>query len=370
MNVVSAVTKLSMGLMVVAVLAPGCGFIADKDRIVVAKMDGKDITRGELMKIIRDMPDEERPLIQNKGDLLRALNNHIDDRIKAELAATLHAESKIEVSRDVARAAYFQAHPEFASAYLVQDPSQLGMTQADIEAVKASVEFGIDDEEEKLLREEAVAFKMMEAVDTKALTITVEDIRREYELRKPFLIQYEYIEFIAMVFPLELPDAIDRAALARQRLDNGEKFDDVLGELLRVNPNYGIRSAAQNDPATPKFRAFWQTAHGAHVGQILGPVILPEHEDVGIDAEGKQVARRVPAAYVVLEVVEHEPERLKTFDEAAQEVGTALLRKFVMDQLRAQHGVEVYEDKLPDPAGFGDQYKDSMIDTGRPVAVE
>ena len=41
-----------------------------------------------------------------------------------------------------------------------------------------------------------------------------------------------------------------------------------------------------------------------------------------------------------------------------------------MDQLRAQHGVEVYPDKLPDPAGFGDQYKDSMIDTGRPVALE
>ncbi len=363
-------TRFSVILAAAALLSPGCGFIADKDRIVVAKMDGQNITRGDLAKLLRDMPDDERPLIQNKGDLLRALNAHIDAKIKAELAAKLHSEGKIDVDREVARASYLQKHPEFATAYLVQDPSQLGMTAGDIEAVKASVEFGIDDEVELLMREEAVAFKMHEAVDTKALSLTADDIRREYEARKPTLVKHEDIEFIAMVFPVEAPDAIDQAARARQRLDNGEKFDDVLSELMRTDPNAGINSALENNPASEKFRAFWQTAHGAKVGQILGPVVLPEHEEFRPGQDGKLVARRMPAAYVVFEVLAHEPQRLKTFEEAAQEVGTELLRKFVMDQLRAQHGVEVYEDKLPDPAGFGDQYKDSMIDTGRPVAQE
>jgi hypothetical protein len=348
----------------------GCGFVADKDRIVVATLDGENITRGDLTKILREMPDEERPLIQNKGDLLRALNGYIDEQIKADLAAELYAEGKINVDREVARASYLQAHPEFASAYSIHDPTQLGMTRNEVEAVKASVEFGIDDEVEKLLRDEAVAYEMHEAVNTHALNLTAEDIRREYDARKNTLIKYETLEFIAMVFPVDTPDAEDQAVRARRRLDAGETFDDVLAELMRTNPDAGIQPVMQNDPTNERFRAFWQTAHGADVGQILGPLVLPEHRDVGQDEDGRVVTRIVPPAYVVLKVVAHEPERLKTFEEAAQDIGTSLLRRFVMDQLRADHGVEVYEDKLPDPAGFGDQYKDSMIDTGRPVAQE
>ncbi len=366
----SNVALFAVGAALLAAALAACGFIADKDRIVVAVMDGKDITRGDLTKLIHDMPDEERPLIQNKGDLLRALNRHIDDRIKQALAVELSAAGKISVSRDTARAVYLQAHPEFAAAFRVQDPSQLGMTQADVEAVKAAVEFGIDDEEEKMLREEALAFKMHEAMQSGTVTMTREEVQAEYESRKATLVKFEFIEFIGMLFPLDRPGAIEQAANARQRLNAGEKFDDVLSELMRANPNAGIRSAAQNDPASERFVAFWQTAHGAEVGQILGPVILPEHEDVGVGEDGKPLARRVPAAYVVFEVLTHEPERLKTFDEAANEVATMILRRKVLEQLRAQHGVEVYPDKLPDPAGFGDQYKNSMIDTGKSAPVE
>lgn len=356
------------GLALLAGTLVACGFVADKDLIVVAKIDGEEITRGDLTKLIRDMPDDERPLIQNKGDLVRTLNRHIDDRIKAELSAQLSSEGKITASRDTARAVYLQKHPEFAAAYHVQDPSQLGMTQADVEAVKASVEFGIDDEVEKMLREEALAYMMHEAMQGGTVAMTREEVQREYELREETLIKYEFIDFIGMMFPVSAPNAIEQAAKARERLNAGEKFDDVLSELARSNPDVGGRMAAEND-GNERFKAFWQTAHGAQVGQILGPVILPEHDDVGI-VDGKEVVRRVPAAYVVLEVLAHEPERLKTFEEAGNELATAILRRKVLEQLRAQHGVEVYPDKLPDPAGFGDQYKEQMIDTGMPGPIE
>ncbi|MCI0479352.1 hypothetical protein L0Y59_02300, partial [Candidatus Uhrbacteria bacterium] len=272
-----------MVALTVALVA--CGFVADKDLIVVGKMDGEEITRGDLKKLIRDMPDDERPLIQNKSDLLRTLNGHINDRIKAELAAELSSEGKITASRDVARASYLQKHPEFASAYLVQDPTQLGMTQADVEAVKASVEFGIDDEVERILREEALAYKMVEAMQNGTVTMTREEVQAEYERRKETLVKPEFIDFIGMLFPVAAPNAIEQAAKARERLDAGEKFDDVLSELMRTNADAGIRSEAEND-GNERFRAFWQTAHGAQVGQILGPVILPEHDDVGL-VDGK-----------------------------------------------------------------------------------
>jgi hypothetical protein len=347
-----------------------CGFVADKDLIVVAKVDGKNITRGDLRKLLRDMPDDERPLIQNKSDLLRTLNRHIDDTIKAGLAAQLSSEGKITASRDAARAAYLQKHPEYAAAFQVRDPSQLGMTPGEVEAVKASVEFGIDDEVDKMLREEALGFKMYEAMQSGTVTMTREEVQAEFDLRKDMLVKYEFIDFIGMIFPVSSPGAMEQAARARERIDAGEKFDNVLGELLRTDPNAGIRSEAHNDPSIERFKAFWQTAHGTQVGQILGPVILPEHDDVGPDENGQTVVRRVPAAYVVLEVLAHEPERLKTFDEAASELATAILRRKVLEQLRAQHGVEVYPDKLPDPAGFGDQYKNQMIDTGQPVGAQ
>src|SRR6056297_564145 len=45
--------------------AAGCGSIADKDRIRVARLDDTYITRGDLKELISDMPDKERPNIRN-----------------------------------------------------------------------------------------------------------------------------------------------------------------------------------------------------------------------------------------------------------------------------------------------------------------
>ncbi len=347
----------------------GCGFIAEKDRIVVARLDGKNITRGNLDKYIHDLPDEERPLIQSKADLLDTLNTWINDQVKAKLADQLHKEGKINVSRDIAREMYFQKHPEFRMAAQIKDPTQLEMTQGDLTAIQSEIEFGTDDEVERLMREEALKYKVYEAIQNKSIQITPEDVQREYERRKNELIQYEYIEFIALQFPLGMPDAIERAAAARRRIDAGEKFDDVLRPYLEADKNFGIPGALQNDPAATRFRTFWETAHGATVGQIIGPILMPEHDEYKLDPQTKQpVQQKRPAAQLILEVTKHEPERIKTFEEAANDLATGIAKQRVLERIRAEHGVEVYPEKLPDPAGVGDQYKPFMIDTGKPAA--
>ena len=89
-------------------LFAGCGQITDKDRIKVAKIGDKYITRGEIFRIIRDMPDTQRPMIRNRSDLLRVLNQYIDSRIKLPLGQHLAEEGKIEVPREVARETFFQ----------------------------------------------------------------------------------------------------------------------------------------------------------------------------------------------------------------------------------------------------------------------
>jgi hypothetical protein len=351
-------------------VAAGCGFIADKRRIVIAKMDGKNITRGDLEKYIRDLPDEERPLIQTKADSLETLNSWINDRIKGTLAAQLKKEGKIEVSRDAARERYFQKHPDYRSAYQVQDPSVLEMTQGDLAAVKAEIEFGTDEEVERLLRDEALKYKIYEAIQNKTVTLTADDVHREYDRRKDELIQPEYIEFIALQLPLMMPDAIARAADARRRIDSGEKFDDVVQPYFAQDANFAYKGALQNDPSAARFKSFWETAHGASVGQIIGPVLMPEHDEYTLDPQTQQSVKRTrPAAQLVLEVTKHEAERPKTFEEAANELAGSLARQRVLDRIRAEHGVEIYVEKLYDPAGIGDQYKDSMINTGKPVAT-
>lgn len=345
----------------------GCGYIADKDRIVIAKLDGKSITRGDLEKVIREMPDDERPLIQSKGDLLRTLNKYIDDQIKQALSEELFAEGKISVPREAAREAYLQKHPEYRAAMQIQDPTQLDMTQGQVEAVKAEVEFGTDEEMQRLLGEQAVTYKMQQALQNRELSITPEEIQREYDVLKRQLIKPEYVEFKAIRFPQDMPNAIEKAAQARRRIQSGERFDDVLASYMKQDPSLGMQTGLENDPRQPRFEAFWRTVHGAEVGQVYGPVLLPAHQQVGHDAQGKQVVRQYPAAFVVIQVVAHEAERQQTLEEATNAVAASILRRKVMERLREAHGVEVYPDKLPNPAGFGDQYKDLTIDTGQPA---
>ena len=348
---------------VLSVVSSGCGYIADKDRIVVATLNGEPIRRGDLAEVIRKMPDEARPLIQNKGDLLRFLNKYIDDQIKAELSKQLKAEGKIQIDRNLARQRYFEKYPDYRSVSQIRNPAALQMTTGDIAAIKAEIEFGIDDEEEILLREEALRYKIQEAVQTRAVSITEDEIKREYNTSKTELVKFESIEIIAIQFFVG-PGAIEQAAEARHRLDRGEPFDDVLATYMELNPAMGMRSALENNPASVKYRSFWDRVSGSEVGQQFGPVFMPERQQFSEAEDGTTQMQTIPPVYLVLEVIDHSPASPMTVDQARPVITSSLLKRKVTELLRAEHGVEVYPDNLPRPEGFGDQYKDQMIKTG------
>src|SRR5690349_19638712 len=93
-------TILGFALLLPILLgAAGCGLIADQSLIVVAKLDGKNITRGMLDDLIYDMDDKERPNIRTRQDYLRVLNQYIDQEIKIPLGQEMAAKGEIKIDR-------------------------------------------------------------------------------------------------------------------------------------------------------------------------------------------------------------------------------------------------------------------------------
>ena len=366
-RIVFRTLKLAAALLLIALpLSIGCGLIADKDRIVVARIGDDSITRGDIDRILRNMPDDERPIIQNKWDLQRMLNSYLDDRLKDQIAEELVEEGKISVTREAARDNYLAANPDYAQVYEIKDPTQLGMTPQDIAAVKAEIEFGIDDVQKEMLREAAMQYLLREGVESGTLFVTDEEFEEEYALRKRELINFEAIDFIAIRFPVEVPDAVARAGELRRMIDSGRPFEEVAAAVQEQNPNLIFESTFENNPAKQQFRTFWDAAHGAQEGAVLGPIFLPQHDLLGMDADGQVRVIEQPGAQLVLKVLEHRPERPKTLEEAKPQLASEILYRKLLNRLRQQHRVEVYEDQLPDPSGVGGQYRDQMIDTGLP----
>lgn len=349
-------TKRLLVIATLLVLAAGCGMLTDKDRIKIAKLRDQFITRGDLFRIIRETPDDERPHIQNKGDLLRVLQVHIDERIKQELGKQLQAESKITVNRDTAKEQYFQLHKDenYREIYTLEDPSAVGMTKVDLDIVKEEIETGIDRLMEKMLGDAAVMYRAKEAAQSGAIQITDEDVQKEYNLRKDSLVKFEWMRFKAVRFPLDIPNAETEAANVRRRLDAGETFDAIYKEFQDKNPQTVVESEIENNPGLQKFTGFWNNASGANQGDILGPVFLPAYQMMGRDPNGKTIVYEMPDAYLVLRVEEHKSETTMSLDEAKMSIALPIIITKTMDLLRKENAVEIYEDKIPEPEPYND----------------
>jgi len=350
------------------VFLAGCGRITDKDRIVVAKIGEKNITRGDLFRIIRETPDTERPMIRNRSDMLRVLNQHIDSRIKLPLGQQLAKEGKIDVPREVARETFFQESGDdeemLRQSWAMEIPPPgvvtplmevYGLTPELLQFNKDNVEEGTDRVLKKLLGERAVEYLAGEAFKEGRITLTPEEIEREYQFMKEQLVRYEEISFVGVKFPSTLADASAQAAQVRERLNGGESFDAILAEYAEKDKQeqvgYIIQSDIQNNPTLEKFRGFWSAASGVEAGAIVGPVYLPAYQQIIEDKEGRKVAVNMPDAYLIFRVIEHHPQRELSLDEARLLVAAPLLKAKMMHLLRDENGVEVYEDKLPDPGG-------------------
>lgn len=366
-----ACRRMGAGLLLAALLGclmPGCGWLADEDRIVVAELDGEPITRGALFQLIREMDDNQRPEIRNRGDYLRVLNNYIDEEIKRPLGQDL--DQKLEQAhRDALR---FQAREEvfernkdfnFREVYAMEVPADgvatpamqtYDITARGLQNMKDLIEDQTDVVYERLLGNLAVGLMGQQAFEAQQVTITPEEIQREYALNQEQYQTFERLVFRAVLFP-PTPDGAKEAAAFRTRLDGGVSFEDLFAECAAADSCRVIESEIENNPAIARFRGFWENAAGAEPGAVLGPIFLPMFRKAPkADESGKPDENFMPDVYLVLKVLERHAPAPMTLEEVLKspEHARALLLPLctarMMDRLRQDHGVKVFEDKLPE----------------------
>lgn len=350
-----------------SLLFAGCGQITDKDRIVIAELDGEPIRRGDLRRLIRDMDDDERPIIRNKGDLLRVLNKHIDDTLLDTIVARLRGEKVISVDREQAREIYFGRNPDDRRIYALEseedlEKSELGISVGQLNAFKADMEFDIDHVEDSLYRQAALNHVTAEALEEGAIEVTEEELRNEYQYMKDRLFYFERIGFVGVRFPTSLPEAARAAASVRQRYDDGMSFEDIVEYYHDLDPKLVVQSMIENNPSLDRFQSFWQKASGKQEGEVVGPVYMAAYSQAERKPDGSVEVVEHPASYVVFQVVESVPMRQKTFEEAQQEIVPVVARRKMMRKLREDHGVKVIEENLPDPARYGAPKEGEFID--------
>jgi hypothetical protein len=340
--------------VVFLVAGMGCGLIAEKDQIKVAKLNDRYITRGDLARVIREMAPEDRPTIRNKGDLLRVLSNYLDEQIKRALAAQLESANKIYAPREAAEQQFDVAHPEYRDSLRMQNPEDYELSKADVEFLKSERELGIEKMRQAMLADAALTYQATEALRKGEIQITEGEYAREYKLRQDELKKFEAVGFVGIWFPASWPEAAAQAARVREHLDSGANFDEVVAEFRAQNPALVLEATIENDPNAESFVGFWRAASGAQPGNIIGPVFLPSFARVGVSDEGQPITQQLPEAYLVLKVLRHRPETVKTLEEAKPDLIGNIVIGNMMERLREENGVEIYDDKLPDPSFEGE----------------
>lgn len=357
---VTSVTRLAFITGLPLLIGAGCGEIVNTDRDVVATLDGKNITRGEIEGLIYDMPDDERPIIRSRRDYLRVLNQYIDRKIKIPLGQQMASEGKIEIDREMARERYFQSAGDKEEQYRhmwaipTPEPGQeselmkvYNLRAEDFRAVKNIIEQETDIIVDELQGEAAVQQLALQAFQAGELTLDPEALKLEYELNKENLQTYEGMTFLGLQFQADDPNASSEATKVRERLDAGEDFDTVLAEYLARDMKYGIESDIENNPSVSRFQTFWDQASGVQEGDIVGPVFMPEYSRMRQGPDGQATQETVPSSYLVFRVMDYRPARTLSLEEATPMLAGPIAFAEMMKILREQHGVQIFEDKLP-----------------------
>jgi hypothetical protein len=338
-------------LATVAAILAGCGSLIDQDLIRIAKIKDRYITRGDFDQMLRDLPDDERPIIKNKGDIQRVLRSYIDDEIKQDLAKQLEQEGKISVPREQAAQLFDAQNPEFLQMINATNLEEYQLLPQDIEVMKVQRENGIDKLHRKLLGEAAVGYRIEQAVQNGTLNVTPAELQEEYKLRKDEFVNFEQILFVGVRFMGDERQAHAQAAQVMERIKNGEAFEAIVEQYRAANPDTVIEAGIENNPNLIKFRGFWQQVSGAQEGEIRGPVFMPPSQRVD-ELTGEAV--EMPGGVMVLKVIAHTPEQTMTLEEAANLLAAPILYAKMMKQLNQEYKVEIYDDKLPDPTFLAD----------------
>jgi hypothetical protein len=358
-----------IALALVLGITAGCGKLIDKNNLRVAVVDGEPITRGELYQYIRSFPENERPQIMNQGDLLMVLNRMIDERLKAGLVEQYGEEMKGLYTEDMAREEFFRSlgdeQEQYRAVWQMEVPSDgkptplmevYGLTPESMTAMKQHIEERTRARYLRSRGDEVLGMLTAQAMQKGELTIDDKALELEYKFRQNELKRREIITVLGLRFPPS-PDGATAAAEARKAVDAGADFAAMVEEARAKDASTVFQGTLQNDLANQDFRSFWEQASGAAVGSVLGPLFLPETQQVAVSQNGQQRAVNMPPAYLVCRVEEREDERVLTLEESRRILAPPLLVAEMVRRLREEHGVEIYEENLSSPGDFEDNVK-------------
>jgi hypothetical protein len=360
--------RVTSYVLVIAVFASvlftsGCGIIADKDRKRIAKLRNEYITRGDLKKVLRDLPDDQRPRIETKDDVKKALEDYLDRRIKKELGANLKAEGRIHQPREEAEAQFAREYPEFQID--IPNPEDYGIAGSS-KALEEERQSMIDRIQERMLGERAVDARIREAKAQGSLIVTKEELEAEFNEHKADLNTMEKADIRGIWFEAAAANANEEASAIRARLDAGEKFDDIANTFP---PDRVFSAELENNPRYPKFSSFWLAALGAAPGTIVGPLPIPSPRLALKDAQGLVAPRELPDILLIARIEESEPSRPMSFEEAMPYLQPRIEYRKTMEALYKEYGREIYDDNLEDPALFAPSSSSKPLAGPRKPAV-
>ncbi len=266
----------------------GCGIVGDKDRIPMARMGENVITRGDFSMALRKLPPEQKPIIRTKGDVRSALNDYIDDQIKALEAERLEAAGEVDVDPRIAEQRFFAEHPDIMDVRGVTDVNTLpvAITPVELENLKQSIEEGIARTRRELLRENAMRHLVIQAFQTNRFEISEAEWEREYKIQKSGLFHPPRATVKALAIAAVNDEAAAIAAEFRQRVDRGEAFNDVFDEYVADAKGTALETEMVYDPAAPHLRSFWESVNGIAPGSLFGPVTIASQVITVEDALG------------------------------------------------------------------------------------
>lgn len=309
--------------LAVFVLMSSCGFIADKDRIKIAMLNGKPITRGDFDKVLREMSPKERPLIRTKGDMLKAVQDYLDRRVREQNAEELVAANRLHVPRELAEAVLRINDPEVFIK--IENPEDYKMKEEDLKYFEQEKEIRIDEMVKDLEAEQGVYLRIEQAVAENTIAISDKEYADEFEVRKAQLKHPERVAFTGVLIPGDSSEVRGASTELAKKLKAGASPREFVNGPTPLPGAAIVEAELENDPMKIKFAPFWQQASGANVGDVIGPIFIQGWTEATQDAQGKVTQRPYPDGMLVCVVTGRTEEMPKTLDESKPELQRNIL---------------------------------------------
>jgi len=362
-----------MMLLPLAAVVFSCAQLADRNNVRVAKVDGEYITRADFHDYIRSFPEMTRPKINNTADMLAVLNRMVDGRVKAQyvdpvIMSKLNDEQRAGLLAETearARETFFLRLGDQAEQMRAvwemeipanDQPTELmnvyGLTADSLRETQAFIREQSAIIQRELLADQAVTILAGQALQAGEIAVDPKALELEFAFQRENLVLPESVTFTGIRIAVREPGSAEKAKAVRQRLDSGESFDLIAQGFRAQTPESVTQNTLQRSEASQSFEEFWNAIGTAAPGDTAGPILMPSYQQMAVDASGQQRPMQVAETYMIVRVDAREPERAMTLQEATPRIAPPLIIAEMMKSLREKHGVEIYEDKLPEAGQF------------------